>query len=128
MSDEKKKKSEGIGATDAAAGAPGGGAGGESGWEEELAGAGEGAATGADGLGQSIPAGKFKAVCLSLMDRVKEKGVEYVITKRGKPVAKLVPVTDEVRPFIGRSRGVISGSREDLLAPIGADWEVDADL
>lgn len=32
------------------------------------------------------------------------------------------------RPFIGRSRGAITLSREELLAPIGADWEVDADL
>jgi len=34
----------------------------------------------------------------------------------------------EIRPFVGRSRGVIHASREDLLAPVGEDWEVDADL
>jgi len=76
-----------------------------------------------------IPAGDFKATCLKLMDRVKETGVEYVITKRNRPVAKLAPVTDEdLRPFVGRSRGVITATREDLVAPVGADWEVDADL
>lgn len=63
------------------------------------------------------------------MDRVKETGAEYVITKRGRPVAKLGPVTEEdVRPFVNRSRGVIQANPEDLLAPIGEDWEVDADL
>lgn len=37
-----------------------------------------------------IPAGKFKATCLDLMDRVATTGEEIVITKHGKPVAKLV--------------------------------------
>lgn len=79
--------------------------------------------------GHRIQAGKFKAVCLKLMDRVKETGEEFVITKRNRPVAKLAPITDEdLRPFVGRSRGVIAATREDLLAPLGQDWEVDADL
>ncbi|MBI4545071.1 MAG: type II toxin-antitoxin system Phd/YefM family antitoxin [Gemmatimonadetes bacterium] len=78
---------------------------------------------------RQIPAGEFKAVCLQLMDRVKETGEEIVITKRNRPVAKLVPITDaDVQAFIGRSRGVITGTREALLAAVDADWEVDADL
>ena len=40
----------------------------------------------------TVPATKFKAQCLELMDRVAEGRETYVITKRGKPVAKLVPV------------------------------------
>ncbi len=75
-----------------------------------------------------IPAGEFKPACLSLMDQVHETGVEIVITKHNEPVAKLVPVSGELRPFVGRSRGVIQISDEDLLAPVGEDWEVDADL
>ena len=39
-----------------------------------------------------VPATRFKAQCLALMDRVAEGRETYVITKRGKPVAKLVPV------------------------------------
>jgi prevent-host-death family protein len=77
----------------------------------------------------SIQAAEFKATCLQLMDHVKRTGEEFVITKRNRPVAKLAPITDEdLRPFVGRSRGVITASREDLLAPVGEDWEVDADL
>jgi prevent-host-death family protein len=76
-----------------------------------------------------IPAGEFKAVCLSLMDRVKETGEEFVITKRGRPVAKLTPVAgDDLRPFVGRSRGMITATREELMAPLDESWEVDADL
>jgi prevent-host-death family protein len=78
---------------------------------------------------RSIQAAEFKATCLQLMDHVKRTGEEFVITKRNRPVAKLAPVTDEdLRPFVGRSRGLITATREDLLAPIGEDWEVDADL
>jgi prevent-host-death family protein len=75
-----------------------------------------------------IPAGEFKPACLSLMDQVNETGVGIVITKHDEPVARLVPVSGEMRPFVGRSRGVIQMSDEDLLAPVDPDWEVDADL
>jgi prevent-host-death family protein len=78
---------------------------------------------------RTIAAAKFKPVCLRLMDQVHDTGVEIVITKHNRPIAKLVPITDDdLTPFVGRSRGVINVSREDLLAPIDQDWEVDADL
>ena len=40
----------------------------------------------------NVPATEFKAKCLDLMDRVADRGETFVITKRGKPVAMLVPV------------------------------------
>ena len=39
--------------------------------------------------GGTIPAGEFKARCLELMNEVRERRTEYVVTKRGKAVAKL---------------------------------------
>ena len=39
----------------------------------------------------ALAAGEFKATCLALMDEVAATGREVIITKRGKPVAKLVP-------------------------------------
>ncbi|HLL83474.1 MAG TPA: hypothetical protein VK420_12505 [Longimicrobium sp.] len=63
------------------------------------------------------------------MDQVEETGEEIIIMKCNRPVAKLAPVREEgLRPFLGRSGGVISASREDLIAPIGENWEADADL
>ena len=51
-------------------------------------------------------AAEFKARCLELMDRVRETRVEDVITKHGKPVAKLVPVGEANRPsFLAPSKG-----------------------
>jgi prevent-host-death family protein len=53
-------------------------------------------------------AADFKARCLELMDRVRETGVEYVVTKHGKPVAKLVPFTEDARPsFFGSLKGSV---------------------
>jgi prevent-host-death family protein len=53
-----------------------------------------------------IPAGQFKARCLKLMDEVRETREPYVITKRGVPVAQLVPVARPKRKSIfGCMRG-----------------------
>jgi prevent-host-death family protein len=67
----------------------------------------------------TVPAGEFKARCLALLDRVAETGEEIVVTKRGKPVARVVPV-EPPRPLRG------SIVREgDLVSPIGAEWAVE---
>lgn len=44
---------------------------------------------------RTISAGEFKAKCLRLMDEVNETGIPIVITKRGKPVSRLVPAGGE---------------------------------
>jgi prevent-host-death family protein len=54
---------------------------------------------------KQIPAAKFKEQCLSLLDRVDEDGI--VITKRGKPVAKLIPIRTESAELIGKLKGRI---------------------
>jgi prevent-host-death family protein len=48
---------------------------------------------------KQIPAAKFKEQCLAILDEVDEEGI--VITKRGKPVAKLVPIRAESAELIG---------------------------
>ncbi len=52
---------------------------------------------------KQIPAAKFKEQCLSLLDRVDEDGI--VITKRGKPVAKLISIRVESGELIGKLKG-----------------------
>lgn len=66
---------------------------------------------------RNIPATKFKAQCLELMNRVAEQRVSYVITKRGRPVAKLVPIQRTPRDSIFgwlRAMGSIQG---DVVNP-----------
>ena len=52
---------------------------------------------------KQIAAAKFKEQCLSLLDEVDEEGL--VITKRGKPVAKLIPIRAESASLIGSLKG-----------------------
>ena len=74
---------------------------------------------------KKMAAGEFKARCLEVMDQVKSTRASVVITKRGKPVAKLVPV-EEADPWVA---GRLAGKIEiigDIVSPITPleDWEV----
>lgn len=75
---------------------------------------------------RTIAAGEFKQRCLRLLDEVGASGESIVITKRGKPVAELTPVSsDRQGDWIGsmRGRGEIIG---DIVAPAADpdEWEV----
>lgn len=66
---------------------------------------------------KTMAAGTFKAKCLAVMDEVQSKRVTVVITKRGKPVAKLVPVEvekDEIFGFL-HGKGKIKGN---IVSPV----------
>ena len=70
-----------------------------------------------------IPAGEFKAKCLQLMDRVARSREPIVITKRGKPVAKLVPL-DEAGPSAPLF-GYMAGTAEirgDIVGTPHLEW------
>ena len=71
----------------------------------------------------TVPAAEFKAKCLALIDRVRERGEPITITKRGRVVARLVPAGDEnERPWIAlRGRGRWTGSP---FAPVVEEDEV----
>jgi prevent-host-death family protein len=72
----------------------------------------------------TISAGDFKAQCLALMDNVKNKRQTIVITKRGVPVAKLVPV-DEAKPSLfGWMEGTLI-EKGNIIDPIECIWEAD---
>ncbi len=73
-----------------------------------------------------VPAGEFKARCLRLMDEVRARGVEIVITKRGEAVARLVPVAEDARPVLGAMKGTAT-IRGDLVAPLEGAWEAMGD-
>jgi len=73
---------------------------------------------------KKMPAGEFKARCLTVMERVRNTREPVLITKRGQPVAKLVPV-DEAPEFLGRLQGIvkIQGDVESPVEP-PESWEV----
>jgi prevent-host-death family protein len=74
-----------------------------------------------------IPAAQFKANCLRLMDEVAQRGMPIVITKRGKPVAKLVPIDEEPIDLFGYMAGTIR-IVGDIISPIDdVEWTGDAE-
>jgi antitoxin (DNA-binding transcriptional repressor) of toxin-antitoxin stability system len=71
---------------------------------------------------KEIPAARFKAQCLALIDRLGPEGI--VITKRGKPVAKLIPFGSDSGDLIGRLRGKLR-IRGDILST-GLRWDAES--
>ena len=70
---------------------------------------------------KKIAAGEFKARCLTLMEDVRSTREPLMVTKRGKPVVKLVPADDNKDDFIGRLEGVFRVVG-DIESPIEG-WE-----
>jgi prevent-host-death family protein len=73
----------------------------------------------------TVAAAEFKARCLALIDRVRERGEPITITKRGRVVARLVPAGDEAdRPWLAlRGQGRWTG---DPYAPVVDERDVEA--
>ncbi len=75
-----------------------------------------------NGRGKTIPAGQFKAHCLSLIDQVSRTHQVIIITKRGKPVARLVPLEEEKpRSLFGCFAGHVQ-EEGDIVSPTGEEW------
>jgi prevent-host-death family protein len=70
---------------------------------------------------RTMAAGTFKAECLAVLDRVAATGEPVVVTKRGRPVAEVVPVrTQPPRPLRGSVK-----TRGDLVSPVLGTWNVE---
>ena len=66
---------------------------------------------------RTIAAGEFKHRCLELMDEVNETGQEILITKRGRPVSRLVPALKSTPVMRGRYRDVVK-IVGDIMSPV----------
>jgi prevent-host-death family protein len=66
---------------------------------------------------KTMPAGSFKTHCLAVIDEVYEKHEEVIITKHGKPMARLVPLEEKEDEIFGFMRGrmKIVG---DIISPV----------
>ena len=65
---------------------------------------------------RTMAAGQFKATCLAVMDEVQKTGREIIVTKRGKPVAKMVPIEPAKDEIFGFLKGKIK-IKGDLVKP-----------
>lgn len=70
----------------------------------------------------TISAADFKTRCLALLDDVAAGGAELIVTKRGRPVARVVPIDDDAAML----RRSVTYSREaDLLEPTEEPWDAE---
>ena len=71
---------------------------------------------------ESMCASKFKATCLAVLDEVARQKTRIIITKRGKPIAEVIPYELEAERLPLKDTVTFMG---DLVSPVaGEDWEV----
>lgn len=75
---------------------------------------------------ETISISEFKATCLAVIERVRRTGASVIVTRRGEPVAEVIPpsVATAGKSWLGSMRGsaTITGDLVEPAAPI-ADWE-----
>lgn len=71
-----------------------------------------------------IAAGKFKEKCLSIIDEVNLYHEEVIITKRGKPKAKMVPLIESQREIYGYMKDSLT-IKGDIISSTGEKWNAD---
>ncbi len=71
-------------------------------------------------MAESMKANEFKAKCLKVLDEVQRQRKQVTIMKRGKPVAKLVPIEGRSSSFIGSMKGAMEVVG-DIVSPVDAD-------
>lgn len=78
-------------------------------------------------MAKRVAAAEFKAKCLDLMDHVRETGTEYIVTKHGTPVAKLVQYrAPKSRGLFGSMTGTVL-NYERPFDPIEGEYDIDHD-
>jgi len=75
-------------------------------------------------LPKRIPAGKFKAECLKIMDEVQQKKLHIIITKRNIPVAEMIPIDEPPKSSFGWMKGTGHVAR-DIISPIDEVWDAE---
>lgn len=70
----------------------------------------------------TIAAGEFKAKCLNLIDEVAETRKPLVITKRGKPVAQVIPMPAKQQDIVGSMKGTVT-ILGDIISPLDVEWD-----
>lgn len=71
-----------------------------------------------------MSAAEFKAKCLEVMDQVAATGEPVIVTKRGRPVAKLTPITTRPKTLRGFLKGGVKAGK-DIIRPIDVTWDAE---
>ena len=71
-----------------------------------------------------IAAGEFKSKCLAIMDQVAQSHESVVVTKRGKPIVKVIPYEQEPISLFGCLAGSVV-IKADIVAPLDEAWNAE---
>ena len=71
----------------------------------------------------TLTATEFKAKCLHLLDEVAESGCSLVITKHGRSVARVIPVSTSHKPLRGSWKGRMKINGDIVNFNVAEDWE-----
>ena len=74
----------------------------------------------------TVMASRFKAECLALLDRVERTKVSIVVTKRGRPVARLVPLDEAEAPRDTHGSVRLLVDEDQAYYGTAEPWDVDA--
>jgi len=72
---------------------------------------------------ETIAVSDFKARCLRLLEEIAASGEPLVVTKRGKPLVKVVPLPLEAKPLKGRWAGMGKSTEDIVHFNVADDWE-----
>lgn len=73
---------------------------------------------------KTVPAGEFKTHCLALLKEVSQKNNTIVVTKYGKPIARVVPIRDKGKEYNNPLKDSILFEK-NIIDPIDMEWEAD---
>lgn len=76
---------------------------------------------------ESMPISKFKATCLAVLERIRTTGQPLLVTRRGKPIAQILPPPPErsARSGFGSMKGTIR-ILSDIVEPVSSEEEWEA--
>jgi prevent-host-death family protein len=74
---------------------------------------------------RAVPVAEFKQRCLALLDEVADSGVPLVVTKRGRPVVRVIPVAAPEPPLRGSIR--VLAENEEALFSTEEEWDAEQD-
>lgn len=71
---------------------------------------------------ETLPISKFKATCLAVLKDVSRQKKRVIITKRGKPIAEIIPVNHQKKEKPLKETVLFIG---DIMSPVAQDeWEI----
>lgn len=78
-------------------------------------------------MDKHLPISEFKAHCYEVLDSVQDQHQSFTISKRGKPIARVIPIEKNNSKLAG-SFSSKCNIVDDIIAPVNVDWETESNF